>query len=66
MTTLPHIDDVVIHALHAFWQTVLSQYPGAQSGDLSIERTVLLREAASEAVSEWIYNNVPPALTESE
>ena len=60
MNTLPHVDDVVQDALQAFWQTVVSQYPSAQFGDLSVERTIFLSQAAGEAVSEWVYNNVPP------
>ena len=60
MTLHPDIDEVLQHAIRAFWETVVRQYPNALAGDLSIERTVGLRQAAHDAVCEWVYNNVPP------
>lgn len=50
-------------ALDAFWAVIVHEYPEAQTGDLSFERTVKLRLAAEAAIGEWIENNVPDEST---
>lgn len=48
--------------LAAFWQVVVKRFPEATTGDLSIGRDIALTMAATEAVSEWIDNNVTPQI----
>lgn len=47
-------------ALDAFWSVVARSFPEATTGDLSIERDIALSMTATEAIAEWIANNVPP------
>jgi hypothetical protein len=51
-------------ALEAFWKVIVSQYPQAKTGDLSIEHTCKLDRAAEDAVREWVANNLPSRDTE--
>ena len=45
-------------ALDAFWQVIVQHFPTAKYGDLSVERTLGLHDAAVTAIREWISNNV--------
>jgi hypothetical protein len=56
---MPDIKDVIEAADLAFWKVVADNYPDAESGDLSIDRTIKLSEAQRYAVDEWVENNVP-------
>ncbi len=47
-------------ALDAFWQIVVTKFPQAETGDLSIDLTCRLEVAAQRAIEEWIDLNVPP------
>lgn len=47
-------------ALDAFWSVVARSFPEATTGDLSIERDIALSMAATEAIEEWVANNVSP------
>ena len=53
--------DITLEAELAFWEVLVKRFPQAQTGDLSIDRTIRLTIAAQEAVEEWIENNVPIA-----
>lgn len=54
----PDLESLVREADDAFWAVIARRFPTAKSGDLSPERTVALTDAAEQAVSEWIENNV--------
>ena len=59
MTQLtPSPESLAKDALDAFWQVICHQYPDSKSGDLSIDRTLCLKNAAETAIKEWIANNV--------
>ena len=51
--------DITQEAELAFWEVLVKRFPQAQTGDLSIDRTIRLSIAAQDAVEEWIENNVP-------
>jgi len=53
--------DITQEAECAFWEVLVKRFPQAQTGDLSIDRTIRLSIAAQEAVEEWIENNVTTA-----
>ena len=48
-----------VEACEAFWAVIVRQFPNAQGGDLSPERTIGQRMANVDAIDEWIRNNVP-------
>lgn len=52
-----NIEQTVAKALDAFWDVIGDENPDAVSGDLSPMATILLDEAATAAVREWIANN---------
>lgn len=54
------LEELIREADDAFWQVIAGRFPEVKSGDLSPPTTVRLRRAATEAVIEWIENNVPP------
>lgn len=45
-------------ACEAFWSVIVKHFPEAKFGDLSPERTIAQRLANSDAIAEWIDNNV--------
>lgn len=47
-------------AWDAVGQILARRFPEARCGDLSPERTLVLRSALEDAIAEWIDNNVPP------
>jgi hypothetical protein len=51
-------DSLIQEAEDAFWQVIGRRFPQARSGDLSIGRTFAFSIAVTEAVHEWISNNV--------
>ncbi len=51
--------DLAYEAIEEFWQVVVRRFPEAKYGDLSPERTIRLHTAATDAIEEWISNNVP-------
>jgi hypothetical protein len=53
--------DITQEAELAFWDVLVKRFPQAQTGDLSVDRTIRLSIAAQEAVEEWVDNNVPIA-----
>jgi hypothetical protein len=50
---------IATDALDAFWEVVASRFPDAKTGDLSPLRDQALTVAATDAIEEWIANNVP-------
>jgi hypothetical protein len=52
--------EITQEAEFAFWEVLVSRFPQAETGDLSVDRTIRLTLAAQDAVQEWIENNVPP------
>lgn len=46
-------------ACEAFWAVIARHFPDAKFGDLSPEATIRQRLANSDAIAEWISNNVP-------
>jgi hypothetical protein len=46
-------------ALDAFWDVIVKRFPEAETGDLSPSATVGLGRSATDAIKEWIGNNVP-------
>ena len=50
---------VANEALDAFWEVVVRHFPNAETGDLSPWSAIELQMAASNAVEEWVDNNVP-------
>ncbi len=50
---------LINRAEEAFWQVIADGFPTATHGDLSIDRTIAFSLIATEAVEEWIDNNVP-------
>lgn len=53
------IESLTEEALDAFWAVVAKHFPGATSGDLSVETTLELHRLAGAAVKEWVQLNVP-------
>jgi hypothetical protein len=60
-TTKQDLTKLADQALDAFWQVIVHHYPQAKTGDLSPWTTVLLQNAAENAIDEWTNSNVPHA-----
>ena len=61
MSRSPSIQALTGVALHAFWRIVAEQYPRAETGDLSIERSIALHASARAAVTEWVRSHAEEA-----
>lgn len=60
MTISKEITNVLAdEALDVFWQSVVRHFPHARTGDLSWNRQIALKDAAAQAIAEWLENNVP-------
>jgi hypothetical protein len=55
----PPDEELLREAVDAFWAVITDRYRDAEFGDLSPQRTITFWNAASEAVQEWVENNVP-------
>jgi hypothetical protein len=53
-----HMQETIRNAQDAFWEVVAKAYPTAKSGDLSPGMSLTFDRAATDAVTEWIDNNV--------